>query len=176
MKICLDMDGVLVDFVGGAATLIGYDPSVVNTWDYYPLIGKTENEFWRAIDAAGSDFWATLPIYPWALDLYRECKAIAPTIFLTSPSQCPSSMHGKLRWMQDNFGRQFRDYLVGPKKEFCATPDTILIDDSDANCKKFQAAGGRPILFPRPWNENRGIAEPYSFVLEQLDYHRSIAA
>ena len=176
MKICLDVDGVLVDFVAGAGKLLGYDPAVVNTWHYYTLIGMTEGEFWKAIDAAGSDFWADLPAYPWAQDLVKQCKATAPTILLTSPSQCPSSMHGKLRWMQAQFGRQFRDYLVGPKKEFCATPDTLLIDDSDSNCKKFQAAGGRAILFPRPWNDNRGIEEPYSFVLEQLDYYRSFAA
>ncbi len=174
MKICLDMDGVLVDFVGGAAKVLNYDPAVVNCWDYYPLIGVTENEFWKAIDAAGSDFWAYMPEYPWCQQLYDDCCKHGPTILLTSPSQCPSSTHGKLRWMQEKFGRRFRDYLMGAKKEFCARPDTVLIDDSDANCKKFQDHGGRAILFPRPWNENRGMDEPYSFVLEQLDYYRSL--
>lgn len=174
MRICLDVDGVLVDFVGGAAKLLNYDPAVVTCWDYYPLIGKTEDEFWRAIDSAGSDFWHDLPIYPWAIKLIEDCRSTAPTILLTSPSQCPSSAHGKLRWIQSHLGRRFRDYLIGAKKEFCARPDTILIDDSDANYRKFEEHGGRAILFPRPWNQNRLIAEPYSFVLEQLDYYRSI--
>lgn len=172
MKICLDIDGVLVDFVGGAAKVLGYDPKVVTCWDYYPLIGTTEDEFWRAIDAAGSDFWATLPEYPWCDQLVKSCDEVAPTILLTTPSKCPSSTHGKLRWMHGKFGSGFRDYLMGPKKEYCATPETVLIDDSDANCKKFREHGGRAILFPRPWNENRGISgNPMTYVESMLMFH-----
>lgn len=170
MKICLDLDGVLVDFVGGAAKIFGYDPSVVTTWDYYPLIGVTESEFWRRIDEAGSDFWAHLEPYPWAMDLYDKCASIAPTILLTTPSKCPTSAHGKVRWMQSVFGTNFRKFLIGPSKEFCANADTVLIDDNDSNCKRFEEVGGNAILFPRPWNAHAGIADPYTHTLESLDF------
>lgn len=167
-KICLDIDGVLADFVGGAAKLIGYDPAVVTMWDYYPLIGKTESEFWAAIDAAGDDFWASLDPYHWIEDLHSMCKQYGDTILLTANSKHHSSAAGKVLWMQKHFGGNFRDYLMGPKKEFCATPNTILIDDSDANCGKFRSHGGYAILFPQPWNENRGIADKISYVSDTL--------
>lgn len=169
MKIVLDVDGVLVDFVGGTAKLMGFDPAVVTMWDYYPAIGTTEAEFWAKIDAVGADFWATLEPYPWASDLVRQCKTVAPTILLTTPSLDPSSAHGKVRWMQATFGPKFRDYLIGPRKEFCAHPDTVLIDDSDANVEKFRDHGGGAILFPRPWNKNRDVADPLAYTLERLD-------
>ena len=154
-RICLDIDGVLADFVSHAGTLLGYDTAVVTTWDYYPLIGKTEDEFWRAIDGAGSDFWANMPAFPWFHELVGLCERHAPTILLSSPSRCPSSTHGKLRWIQSQFGSGFRKYLLGPAKEFCAAPGVVLIDDSDANCEKFEKHDGEAILFPQPWNENR---------------------
>lgn len=167
--IFLDVDGVLVDFVSGAGALMGYDPKVVTCWDYYPLIGKTEDEFWRAIDAAGSGFWECLPTYPWFEMLYCECKKYAETILLTSPSQDPSSHHGKFLWMKRMFGSRFRDYLIGPSKRSCAGPGKILIDDSDANCEKFAAAGGQAILFPAAWNENRDLRDdPFGYTAAEL--------
>lgn len=168
-QICLDIDGVLADFVGGTAKLLGFDPAVVDTWDYYPLIGTTEDKFWRAIDAAGADFWYGLTPYPWLYILYKACKKIAPTILLTSPSNHVSSVAGKLSWMHCYFGEKFRAYLMGSAKEFCAGPGMLLIDDSDANCCKFREHGGEAILFPRPWNENRSLSDdPMLYVLDEL--------
>lgn len=171
-KICLDLDGVEVDFVGGAAKLMGYDPAVVTMWDYYPLIGRTESEFWSIIDAAGADFWSNLEPYPWYKELHAICESIGDTIFLTTNSKHRSSAEGKVAWMQEHFGSNFRSYLIGPKKEFCATPNTILIDDSDANCEKFVKHGGRAILFPQPWNNNRSIKEPIPYVKKLLEENR----
>ena len=168
MKICLDIDGVLADFVGGAGKVVGYDPAVVTIWDYYHLVGKTEDEFWAIVDAAGAEFWADLPSYPWRQKVYDYCSSLGDTILLTTNSKHHKSAEGKVLWMQKYFGENFRNYLMGPKKEFCAHENTVLIDDSDANCEKFRKHGGNAILFPRPWNENRGIADPIQYTFCEL--------
>jgi 5'(3')-deoxyribonucleotidase len=140
----------------------------VTTWDYYPQVGTTEAKFWDAIDAAGADFWAGLESYPWAQKLFHSCVVAGQTILLTTPSNSETSPQGKLRWIQNNFGGNFRSYLMGPAKEFCAQPGTVLIDDSESNCKKFREAGGEAILFPRPWNYNRNYDDPLKYTLDML--------
>lgn len=171
MRLFCDIDGVLADFVGGAAKILNYDPAVVTTWDYYPLIGTTEKAFWAAIDEAGSDYWANLEAYSWADELDFLCKNYDERyVLLTSPSKCPSSHHGKMRWMASRYGKGFRNYLIGPRKEYCAREGSVLIDDSDANCEKFKAHGGKAIVFPQPWNKNAHIpaSERLLYVSRQL--------
>lgn len=157
-QICLDLDGVLCDFIGPTLRLFGHDPEVVfanwpaGTYDVAAVIGVSTNDLWRTIDKAGFHHWADLPKNPWADDLLTACREIAPTIILTSPSRHISSLSGKLAWLQRHYGRKFRDYLIGPPKHFCANADTVLIDDCDKNCEEFRVQGGEAIVFPQHWN------------------------
>lgn len=169
MRVFCDMDGVLCDFVLGTAKLFGFDPSVVTMWNYFPAIGHTEQTFWEGVRHAGSDFWADLPPYEWHDELQALCKHYDDEyVLLTSPSHCPSSLHGKLRWMHRMYGPRFNSYLIGSRKERCAHPGAVLIDDSDSNCRKFVEHGGEAILFPQPWNANRGITDRMAYVAASL--------
>lgn len=156
MRICLDMDGVLCDFVGGAAKALGFDAKLVRRHGFYEDVGHTPESFWRGIEALGVDFWRKLDAYPWANWLMAQCERLAGgwdnLIILSSPSLCPNSASGKVLWLQDRLGRDFRSYLLGSRKEFCARPDTVLIDDTEHVCQAFVQAGGHALLFPRPWN------------------------
>ena len=116
-------------------------------------LGVSDIEMWRRVDAEGAAFWATLEPHPWTEELWRRAKATAPTILLTTPSQHSSSLAGKLQWMDRFLGAPFRDFLIGPRKEFCASDGVLLIDDRESNCRKFFEAGGSAQVFPRPWNE-----------------------
>lgn len=180
MRIFLDVDGVLADFVGTAARHMGFDPSLVTAWDFYSLIGTTDRQFWDTVKSYGSEFWKTMDKYPWCGDLFRDCSKVGDVSLLTAPpprADCrPAAVSGRIEWIHATFGESFKDYFAGCKKESLAGAGAVLLDDSDSNCRKFEAAGGRAILFPRPWNANAGIDEPYSFVLDQLDYYRSSAA
>jgi 5'(3')-deoxyribonucleotidase len=171
-RILLDLDGVLADFVGGVCRLwdISYAELVANWGDDYDIcvpLGITTDELWRRIDAAGESFWAELEPYPWAYDLFAACCELAPTTILTSPSWHPSSLAGKLKWMNRHLSEAdvFRRYLIGPTKEACAHRNAILIDDRPENCDTFKRHGGHAVLFPAPWNDHRGCVDPLRHTL-----------
>lgn len=158
-RILLDVDGVLADWVGGCAALFNRDPANLNwseTTDMAVALGVSGNAMWRRIDEAGAEFWVNLDPYPWVDELWDAANDVAPTTLLTSPSHHPSSLAGKLQWMNRHLGRgkPFREFLIGPRKEFCACPGSLLIDDRASMCEKFRDHGGDAVLFPRPWNDS----------------------
>lgn len=168
LKILLDMDGVLCRWEKGVCDLFGLDyAQVMHDWtpgefDIEHVIGVSEDDVWKAIDSAGEQWWANLEEYPWSRRLYGDCTKYGDTYFVTSPSQHPSSLSGKLLWMQRFTGDpKFRNYMVGPKKYLCARHDQVLVDDSDKNINEFRRRGGFGILFPRPSNSNHSIHQIY---------------
>lgn len=176
-RICLDVDGVLVDFVSATADLLGHDPDkVLSSWvlgnyDLAASLGMSNDDIWRKIDSAGENFWANIRTYPWFDQLVELCNAKAAEVVLcTSPSLHHESASGKLRWIQQHFGPKFRNYLIGAPKHFCARPGAVLIDDSEHNCEMFREYGGAAILFPRKWNSGFLFAEnPIGYVVARMD-------
>lgn len=183
--IFLDVDDVIVDWVGGAIKLLGYDLEKIKLkwksleprpWDFFDVIDHTKEDGWAEINNAGPEFWSGLDLLPWANDLIDTCRSFATTIFLTSPSEHHSSHSGKAQWMQAMFGRQFRDYLLGSVKCECSHPGALLIDDSPRNCRSFAdpERGGHAILFPALANNLYHIEseDRLSYVKEQLKNYR----
>jgi 5'(3')-deoxyribonucleotidase len=163
-QICLDLDGVLCDFVGPTLKLFKRDPDAMiadwpaGNYDMPAVLGISTNELWEAVDKAGFRHWADLPKLSWADELLKLCRSIAPTIILTSPTLHVSSLSGKMNWLQRHYGKHFRDYLIGPSKHACAIPGSVLIDDCDANCDRFTCEGGFGVVFPQPWNRFHELA------------------
>lgn len=175
-KIFLDMDGVLCDFVGGVCRLFEVDQHALEqAWgDAYDIcvpLGVTPDELWSRIDAAGPTFWSNLEPYPWAKDLWFQCNIVGRTTILTSPSWHPSSLEGKLQWLNSHLAdgqNPFRRYLFGPEKEMCAAPRHLLIDDRPEMCQRFRDAGGEAFLFPRPWNGAWSMHDPFPVANDML--------
>lgn len=181
-QICLDVDGVLVDWCGAVCRLFGEDPQdVYDRWDFdgdpditVPL-GITTEELWKMVNASGPEFWSGLQPYPWADALWDLCNKLAPTSLLTATSEDPHSASGKMMWMQNRWGVKFRDFLIGSQKQFCARPGAILVDDQDKNCEKFvmeedgTPTGASAVLFPQPWNSLSCFqGDPFDFVKQSL--------
>ena len=56
--------------------------------------------------------------------------------------------------------------LAGASKARLARPNTILIDDSDANVTAYREACCPAILVPRPWNSRYAEADRASEVVQ----------
>lgn len=128
------------DIVKTANELIGYE-----RWDV--------KSFWSMVPRM---FWATCPVsdeFEWLLQLCVDLVGRDNVVFLTGPTKDPDCLSGKLEWIH-KYAPDFmhRQYLIGARKQFCAHPQALLIDDSDANIDTFREWGGNGILVPRPWN------------------------
>jgi len=175
----LDMDGVLVDFCGAAYELHGRarGPNEPGEFNFFRQWGMTDAEFWAPIDAAGSEWWADLPLLPWAEELVDLLQARGSILIATAASAHFQSAAGKVVALQRLFGKRFRDYCITPRKWLLSQPGRILIDDNDDNHFRFLAGGGDSCLLPQPWNRNRHLVagDRLKYVRNCLDYGQPAA-
>lgn len=164
----LDLDGICTDFVGGVCDLFDRDRQEIV--DYFienestnlaKALGISTSAMWQVIDKK-KGFWANLEptkeyeaIRRW-LDKYKEVEPVN-WYYCTTPSLNPSSVSGKLHWIQKRHGRNFRQYVFTPHKHLLANHNTMLVDDRASNFTKFTNHNGYAILWPRPWNKFRDM-------------------
>lgn len=189
MRILLDMDEVLADFVGGVfrhwsvpaeKVMKHWKPGV---FDVVEPLGKaigvdplSEAEFWRHTDKEG--FWAGLPVLPWAHDLIDLVKDVTDDWYVvTSPSRGLTCVPEKQKWLNEFFwgwamkGDWFDRMIPTSHKHLLVskTVPTLLIDDRDHNIDMFRAAGGEGILFPRHHNRLSGVRDAFGHVVTGLN-------
>jgi calcineurin-like phosphoesterase family protein/5'(3')-deoxyribonucleotidase len=161
LTVYLDMDGVVCCLTRAVYDLFKEDDKYDELYENWPLATydmtkvfgiESESVMWNTIDAGGPEFWQNVPEFPWFQDLYDALAQRGRVVFLTSPSCDASSLSGKLLWLQDRFGKFYRDYIITNKKHLLAHPKAVLVDDSPAMVKMFRDAGGQAVLFPQPWN------------------------
>lgn len=184
VRILIDMDEVLTDFVGAALSLWGKDRETVESfwvpgeWDCLPALNRsrapsepiTTEQFWFEIGRWGDAFWRLLKPTPWIEDVNTLVRRTTDDWhIISSPSRCPTSYDGKVRWLKNYFGHDFDRFALTPHKEIFAGPRVILIDDSDANIQKFREHGGQGIVFPRHNNSLHSLKEhPMKYVRQAL--------
>lgn len=128
--------------------------------------------FWNQVQR---EDWSSTPVSPefqLIFDFAKEVVKPEDIFILTSPTKDPNSLAGKLEWIHAHFPAfMHRQYLVGPRKHFCARPDTLLIDDSDEQVNNFREHGGQAILVPRPWNSAHALPT-YTHLCDQFQATR----
>ena len=179
LEIYVDMDGVCVDFISAALTVHGLEPEpVFALWaeefsgEFYPhrVMGISREDFWSKLVPKGEDFWMNLPPYPWYAELFESLETFGRVIYCTSPTRDPACVSGKMRWLQNQHGVAFRDFIFTAHKDRLAHPGAVLIDDYEVNTGSFSRRGGHSILFPQFWNSNAGIEDRLNYVTTQLHH------
>lgn len=160
LQVYLDMDGVIVDFVGGVLDSLKLSRARVKNfpqgkWDFddsvYQKVFGVNNEdiFWGRLT---DEFWENLPVTH-EFDLYWEyiISKYNP-ILMSAPPRVGAT--GKIKWIRKNLPSIYRSgrFCLTRRKELFAQPNTVLIDDRDRNITNFKAAGGEGVLVPRQWN------------------------
>lgn len=155
--IYIDIDGVLADFVGAVLSMHkSYSYDEITQPDMAAILKISPDKFWAQIDMWGGAFWENLQLLPNAKALVEKCRELANHVcFLTSPSLDVNSRLGKIRWVENHFGRVDVCFSSTGKQHYAVGPRTLLLDDFDKNVDGFRAAGGFALLAPRPWNSNR---------------------
>lgn len=152
----LDLDGVLVDFVGGAFELHGKSiPPDQVRYDCWEQMDLTEAEFFAPM---GREFWANLKWTdegPW---LFRELEKIfhEEIVLVTAPCKTDGCRDGKTDWVRKHLPKYEDSLNICRAKHKLAAPSKLLVDDRQGNTDKFIARCGKAVLVPRPWNRLLG--------------------
>ncbi len=169
MKIYLDMDGVLCDFVGATCKLYGKCPSTVKQWNFFEDWGFDQDRFWAGIDEWEAAFWANLEPYYWTDELIRLVESIDPNYRIcTTPSRSHHSYSGKVQWLNKFVNKPHDRVIMVKDKSQLARPGRLLVDDNDATFELWQEEGGEAILWPQPWNNGEASPEVAMDYLEKL--------
>ncbi len=188
VRILLDMDEVLVDFVGGVCKRWGTTPAqvlpywTVGEWNIIPPLSSalaakegvkvciTEKEFWELIEG-DEQFWIGLQPTVFAREILDLIESFTDDWHvISSPSHCPSCYDGKVKWLKYFFGYNFNRFAITPHKHLFARSDTILIDDWQSTVEKFIEEGGKGIVFPRHSNnQHANKSDPVAYVTKELE-------
>lgn len=162
MRVLLDCDGVLSDFVGAALGVIGevtgrwYGPSEVTRWDFGNLF-ESERES-RAVwaELSGPGVAQELEVLPGAVDAVLRLRDAGHEIYVvTSPMpNCPTWTYERELWLRDHFGID-RGHIIHTSAKSLVCGD-VLVDDNLDNVGGWVAVhrGGAGVLIDAPYNRD----------------------
>jgi 5'(3')-deoxyribonucleotidase len=159
-KLFLDLDGVVVDWLGGSMKVCGLTDKEPAAWAHLKAGNKIDSlipggraALTAKVDAMGPAFWQNLEFLPWGVQLVErlrvEFQHTHDFAFLTSPGPFPLAAQGKLRWLLDNFPDE--EMIICRSKELCAHPNAFLVDDADYQIEPFIKDGGCGFLWPNQY-------------------------
>lgn len=152
--IALDVDGVLVDYVGAACAWCGREKEEATAWDFFGEWGMPG--LWKAWDAvvAKKDFCYSLPILSGAIEFVSNLRGLGHrVVFATSPHKNAPLWPGERQLMLERWFNVNRDDVVMVHDKSLVLAD-LLIDDKPENLVAFY---GHKILFSQTWNRRSDI-------------------
>jgi hypothetical protein len=180
IKIFLDMDGVISDWLGAACKLCDIDLNDAEIREGLKeekgFLEKHVDEkiLWKHIEDAGVGYWENLELFPWSEKLYNKLKELGDDFaILSSPGKFTeiacNACDGKVLWLDKHFSNK-EDYIFAYKKYLCASENVILVDDSQNKIDPFIDAGGHGFLWPDPLSLMDGDVDVDNTIDELVDY------
>lgn len=170
--IAIDMDDVLVDFVGGLRAAVQTEFGVelteesIREWNLHSTLDPIIGYSWWTWLKNREWIWATFPAMPGAIGYIERLRSDGHYLELLT---------NKPRWAEHNVWKWLGKWRpafntvtiveggskpspvdgtnVGNKKIDFSAAD-ILVDDKPQNCQEFIDAGRHAILFARPHNQD----------------------
>lgn len=175
-KVCLDMDGVMCDYMKASNELFGKELEYQTYLKapFYPvscekIYNISTEKYYTEVDNAGVDFWANMEPLSWSRDLFNAAQKHSDGItFLTNPGRFEHAHIGKIMWLKKHgFWGKGIDVIFSKNKYLHAGPTDVLVDDDIDNIEKWNNANGIGFLVKRPWTVHKGYSE--SKILETLN-------
>lgn len=169
-RMVVDLDDVLNNNV---LDIMRFKGCEMSSYDDYPnedvCVRRAVAEYKGQSVQPVKPFWDEIPRQLWSdaepseqcFELLEWCRRKADhegVLIATTPTKCPECMAGKHEWIEKYIPKWLqRSYAVTPRKWWLRRPDTLLIDDQESNCRRFESGPypGYAIRAPRPWNFNR---------------------
>lgn len=176
MRIAIDIDGVLRDFVGSVhKQLIKHQLVVPETpqpkitaWDmhqFYPEIPK--EKIYQFIFNSGYTWsiFADAEPYPGAKQFVEDLEAAGHVVGLVT-SQNKNGWRGTVSWMHYTGVSASNIHCIrfdrGEKSKSNLGYE-VLLDDKPENVQDFIDNGGKAFLFDQPWNQESALPRVHSY-------------
>jgi 5'(3')-deoxyribonucleotidase len=153
--IFVDLDGVMVDWLGGIRELAGKPDSIYDSirQNHSSLNYKTVNEIYGGRPVLDDlqkqcthEWWLNLRQFEYANFLITRLSSEFPVAFLTSPGKSTTSASAKLEWQKTNYPAI--PILIGKYKYLAASESKVLIDDDKWQLDNFEEHGGFSVQWP----------------------------
>ena len=175
MRILIDCDGVLADFVGGVVDALNtdssrteamggpvmpyYDAAMVTSWEVASCLDIPKQRVYDIASQPG--FCANLRPLPGAREGLDALRSFGDVYAVTSPIwSSPYWMHERTGWLKDKMGFGW-DHIIHTSSKHILDA-TVLIDDKASTirawCENGQGRMLRPgALWSQPWNRHEPI-------------------
>ncbi len=156
-RIFIDLDGVIADWEGLALKVVGAenDSQVKAELKTGKDIEDIFPDSWDRISAYNGRFWEELEVLPWGQQLYDTASKYGDVAFLTSGGNVhkrteavSQACAGKTRWVAKYFPGA--NLILTREKHLCASPISLLIDDTKKKIEQFTQYGGHTFHWPHP--------------------------
>ena len=148
MKLYLDMDGTLVDFV-----------SQVNKYGFWRT-DKENKVDWKKVKAMGPRFWSEMDWMPGAEEAFTKLRELESqkkiALYILSSIDFEDGRIGKTDWIKEKTIFQLEKviFCLEPEdKAKWADKNSWLIDDRKKSLEPFSVAGGNIIEFSGDWKQ-----------------------
>jgi 5'(3')-deoxyribonucleotidase len=158
--IAVDMDDVVVDFVGGLINSVKTEHDVTITheqlektgWDLHPLLDPIIGYSWWTWLRERPWLWANFPAVDGAIGGIERLRRNGHYLELVT-SKPRWAEYAVYRWL-GKWRPAFQAVTIVGKddRKVDFTPADILIDDKPSNCQGFLDEGRKALLFSRPHN------------------------
>lgn len=157
MRVLIDVDGVLADFVSGALAHVGgrLKEHDITAYDMVSLMTKAEVEAFRSI-AITPGFCYNLKPYEGARIALDRLRSQGHDVrIVTAPFRGSRTWYDeRLQWLRDKMGVDEDHVIFAGKKEKPFIGGHVLIEDHGPTLEEWQKEQVRTsgILIRRPWN------------------------
>ena len=142
MRILVDMDNIIVDWLGACLELFDMPPHYKERADDYSMAGLFTDGHWEMIDEAmhRTGWWIGLPfLAPNVLDILRGWKRIGYEVIILSHPWCAESAAGKHEWVKRRLPFLGPDHLVLAKHKHWLNGDILIDDRSEEHTSELQS-------------------------------------
>jgi 5'(3')-deoxyribonucleotidase len=160
MHIAVDMDDVVIDFVGGLITAMKTEhnvtiaPEQITQWDLHPLLDPIIGYSWWTWLQKREWIWATFPPVPGSIGTIERLRSDGHYLELVT-NKPQWAEHNVWKWLgkwRPAFNRVTIVDGASSIRKVDVTEASILIDDKPQNCQEFLDQERKAILFRRPHN------------------------
>ena len=173
-KLAVDLDGVLADTIVPCCRITNarysknLEPESITKWKAWELVGISENEFFRALDDAWSN-WRNIP--PTEDHLAEKVEKLLPIgIVDIVTGRSPGTVAPAKSWLKEQ-GIKFNSFVrTNGAMDKLRLNYEIFIDDSPELMAALAGKEGkRGVLYSQPWNREVAVGQEVSRVESWVD-------